>query len=175
VRAVFGPESRAREAWETLRPSFDLDRLEEGSYGLMPLLERRLSAWETDEALALRLRGIYRHTWYRGNVVLERLKEVVALAAEQQVDVLVTGEPRLLLRSYRDAGLRPATRIDLLVGAEQRDRLAAAVELAGWSRAPSRERTLWLERTGGPTVALHSRLAPQRSDEPWLHSVEIDS
>ena len=175
VRAVFGPEARAREAWDTLRPSFDLDHLEEGSYGLMPLLERRLSAWETDEALTLRLRGIYRHTWYRGNVLLERLNEVVALAAEQDADVLVTGEPRLLLRSYCDAGLRPATRIDLLVEAEPRDRLAAAVELAGWSRAPSSERAVWLERPGGPTVALHRWLAPQSSDDPWRHTVTLES
>jgi Uncharacterised nucleotidyltransferase len=175
LRAVFVPERFAREAWDALRPSFDLDHLEEGSYGLMPLLERRLSAWGTDEALALRLRGIYRHTWYRGNVLLERLKGVIAIAAEQQVDVLVTGEPRLLLRSYRDSGLRPATRLDLLVAAEQRDGLAAAVESAGWSRARSSERTAWLERPDGPTVALHRWLAPQRGDEPWRHAVTLET
>ena len=125
VRAVFGPEARAREAWDTLRPSFDLDHLEEGSYGLMPLLERRLSAWETDEALTLRLRGIYRHTWYRGNVLLERLNEVVALAAEQDaVDELI---------EFIKAG------------------------------------------PGGPTVALHRWLAPQSSDDPWRHTVTLES
>jgi hypothetical protein len=104
-------------------------------------------------------------------VLLERLKEVVALAAG---DVLVTGEPRLVLRSYRDAGLRPATRVDLLVPAERRARLAAAVQQAGWSPAPSSERTVWLERPGGPTVALHRWLTPQRGDEAWRHAVTVE-
>jgi len=171
VRTVFAPEHVAQGAWVTLRSSFELNRLEEGSYALMPLLERRLSGWNMDQGLVTRLRGIYRHNWYRGNVLLERLKEVLALAAG---DVLLTGEPRLLLRSYRDAGLRPATRVDLLVRAELRGRLAAAVERAGWSLAPSGARTIWLERVDGPTVALHGRLAPQRDDEPWRHTVTVE-
>ena len=165
VRAVFGPEARAREAWDTLRPSFDLDHLEEGSYGLMPLLERRLSAWETDEALTLRLRGIYRHTWLT----------VTGPVRVPLWGVLVTtpeiGERRSVAHvevSVGNLGAGPASGGDT-------KRTRSRLPLAGWSRAPSSERAVWLERPGGPTVALHRWLAPQSSDDPWRHTVTLET
>jgi hypothetical protein len=169
LRAVFAQEDEARSAWDGLRASFDLDRLEEGSYALMPLLGRRLAEWGLDVELETRLRGVYRHAWYRGHVLLERVTELVAAARGDRVDILVTGEPRLLLRSYGDPGLRPATRIDFLVLRADQARLARTIEQAGWSPTRSNARTAWFERTDAPAVSLQHGLA-----EAWPHAVAVE-
>ena len=169
LRAVFAQQDEARSAWDKLRGSFDLDRLEEGSYALMPPFGRRLAEWDVDAELSKRLRGLYRHAWYRGHVLLERFTELVAAARGDRIDVLVTGEPRLLLRSYGDPGLRPATRIDFLVRRADHARLTETVERAGWSPARSNARTAWFERPDAPAVSLQ-----RGPEEAWSHAVALE-
>jgi hypothetical protein len=163
--------------------SFDLDRLEDGSYALMPLLYRRLMAWNADALLTTRLKGLYRHTWYRNNVLVERLKEVLHLGSAGSAELLLVGEPRLLLRAYGDLGLRPSSRIDLVVRPQAIPRLTTALTEAGWSLPTGSQgryepRTIWLERADAPTVALQRRLLPQRGsdeieDRPWQHARSV--
>jgi putative nucleotidyltransferase-like protein len=176
------PEGPARAAWADFRSGFDVDHMEDGSYNLMPLLYRRLEAWEPNDPLVLRLKGIYRHTWYRGNVLLDRLREVLECTRTAGLDVLVTGGARLLVDVYEDPGLRPATRIDLVVRHDELERLATALGGAGWTAAegtPRRRlpRTTWLLREGDPAVVLQTRLLPHRDradeHEPWSASTEV--
>jgi Uncharacterised nucleotidyltransferase len=156
LRATFGPDPDANAAWESLREAIDIDRLEEGSYALIPLLYRRLEAWEVEEPLTPRLKSVYRHTWYRSNLLLDRLVEVLGLARSNDVPVLICGAPRLLAHTYRDPGLRPSSHIELLVGSTDRPRLAKALLGSGWrpTDATGRARTAWFEHADAPPVAL---------------------
>jgi putative nucleotidyltransferase-like protein len=151
--------------------------MEDGSFALMPLLYRRLESWQLDEPLIPRLKGLYRHTWYRGHVLLERLKEVNELIAESGIDVVIADEPLLIERVYRDPGLRPATRIDLLVRAESADALARGLEQNGWRRSSPESR--WLEHPSGPFAVVQHRLLPKYAlapldlkTNPWLNSTD---
>jgi hypothetical protein len=151
--------------------------MEDGSFALMPLLYRRLESWQVGEPLIPRLRGLYRHSWYRGNVLLERLKEVNALAAEMQIDLLIADEPLLIERVYRDPGLRPATRLDLLVRPGNADRLVRGLEQNGWRRASPR--SLWLQHPSGPFAVLQHGLLPKHAaqeldgtSDHWLNPTD---
>ncbi|MDQ2967705.1 MAG: nucleotidyltransferase family protein [Actinomycetota bacterium] len=151
--------------------------MEDGSFALMPLLYRRLESWQVDEPLIPRLRGLYRHSWYRGNVLLERLKEVNALAAELQIDLLIADEPLLIERVYRDPGLRPATRLDLLIRPESADVLIRGLEQHGWHRASPH--SLWLQHPSGPFAVLQHRILPKyaalgvdATTNHWLNSTD---
>jgi hypothetical protein len=174
---IFAPEEPARLAWDDFRPSFDLDAMEDGSFALMPLLYRRLESWQSDEPLLPRLKGLYRHTWYRGNVLLERLKEINELAAGSGIDLVIADEPLLIERVYRDPGLRPATRLDLLIRPESTDGLIRGLEQNGWHRVSSR--SLWLQHPSGPFAVLQHRILPKCAalgldwtTNRWLNSTD---
>jgi hypothetical protein len=151
--------------------------MEYGSFALMPLLYRRLESWQRDEPLIPRLKGLYRHAWYRGNVLLERLKEINHIAEESRIDIMIADEPLLIERVYRDPGLRPATRLDLLIRPESTDGLVRGLEQNGWNRASPR--SLWLQHPSGPFAVLQHRLLPKYAalelDGPtnhWLNSTD---
>ena len=183
LRVAFGPDAEARAAWSRAHETLDLDHLEDGSYALLPLLYRRLADWQLDDPVVARLKGLYRHTWYRNNVLLERLREVFETAAAAKIDVLLAGEPRLLLRDYGDVGLRPSSRIDLLARPDDAASLAHMLGPRGWTTVAGHgrlgSRTLWLERADSPTVALQRRLLPERAPheveaQPWEHAAAVD-
>ena len=167
LKAVFGSEEAAREAWAELRSGFDLDRMEDGSFALMPLLYRRIETWELDDPLVPRLKGLYRHSWYRGNVLLERLKDVARLAAEKQIDLLIADEPLLTTRVYKDTALRPATHLDLLLRDEELDPFARALQSHGWE-CPSKH-VLTFQHPSGPFAVLHGGL----ETELWERGEEL--
>jgi putative nucleotidyltransferase-like protein len=151
--------------------------MEDGSFALMPLLYRRLESWQLDEPLLPRLKGLYRHTWYRGNVLLERLKEIKELAANSRIDLLIADEPLLIERVYRDPGLRPATRLDVLIRPESAEDLIRGLEQSGWRRASPR--SLWLQHASGPFavlqhgfVAKHATLPLAGTTDHWLNSTD---
>jgi hypothetical protein len=151
--------------------------MEDGSFALMPLLYRRLQSWQLDEPLIPRLKGLYRHTWYRGNVLLERLKEIIQVAAASRADILIADEPVLIERVYRDPGLRPATRLDLLIRPESTDGLIRGLEQNGWQRVSPR--SLRLQHPSGPFAVVQHRILPKYAaleldgtTNQWLNSTD---
>jgi hypothetical protein len=140
--------------------------MEDGSFALMPLLYRRLESWQLDDPLLPRLKGLYRHTWYRGNVLLERLKEINDVAAGSGIELLIADEPLLIERVYRDPGLRPATRIDVLIATESADELVGRLERLGWRRASPR--SPWLQHPSGTFAVLQHGLLAKHATLPLL-------
>jgi len=169
LAVAFAPENQARTAWETVRAELDIDRLEDGSYAVMALVYRRLESWNDANPLVARFKSIYRHTWYRSNLLLEGLERVLSVAVGLGIPVVVAGPPRLLVRSYRDPGLRPSSRIDLIVPADRHTPLADALVRDGWEERSPRDRgaILWLQR--GDALAL----ALERGVEPETTSIEL--
>ena len=64
--------NRAAAAWRELQPDLDFDRMEDGTFELMPLISRQLQAAGHDDPLSGRLNGIYRKSWFIHSLVLER-------------------------------------------------------------------------------------------------------
>ena len=65
--------TRAAAAWRELQPDLDFERMEAGTFELMPLISRRpLQAAGQNDPLSARLNGIYRKSWFIHSLVLER-------------------------------------------------------------------------------------------------------
>ena len=99
LRAALLDADQAAAAWRALRPRFDLDHLEDGSYCLMPLLATRLPSIDPDDPNVPRLKGIYRHTWYRNRIAHTRMAELLGVLDAAGIDTIMlkgVGEGPLL-------------------------------------------------------------------------------
>src|SRR2546423_2111823 len=97
---------RARAAWDHVRPTIDLDVMEEGSYFLLPLLYRRLVELEVDDPDLARLKGVYKRTWYRNQLLIDELQRPLAKLREEGVPLLALGPLTLATACYAELGLR---------------------------------------------------------------------
>ena len=124
LQIVLGPAEQAAERWHALQP-LDLSRLPTGSFGLLPLLYERLNAVAPDEPQLPLLHGTYRSTWYRNQLLLDRLGNLLPQLRDRGVDALLVGGGAAVRRWYPALGSRPVSPLELIVPA---DALAAVRE-----------------------------------------------
>ena len=136
--AALGDPVDATAAWRRVegRPGFSLDELERGSFELMPLIYRNLSSDGYEGPIMPRLKGIYRRSWVKNNLLLERTRDLAVALREVGIQALFLEGPLLALRYYPDLALRPTTLVHVLVG--EADEAAATTRLGrvGWSERP---------------------------------------
>lgn len=162
LRAALLPAERALPAWLAAKETLDLDVLERGSYSLMPLVYRRLSESLPEEPLLPRLKGIYRHTWSKNQVLLDDLRATVGSLRDGGVEpVVVGGAARLAY--YPELGLRTLTEFELLVEQNEVERALRAV---GWTGDGVPDRVLRGRSSLGVNAGrrpfgLHWRLLPE--------------
>ena len=127
----------AVEAWKEVRPRVVLDKLEAGSFELMPLIYRNLTLGGTDEPELPRLKGIYRKAWVSNTLLTERTKESAEVLAAADIAALFIEGVTLASRFYPELGLRPTAVIDIFV--HNRDETVAVAQLAraGWTATES--------------------------------------
>jgi hypothetical protein len=99
------------EAWQQLRPRLELDRLELGSFPVLPLVHRQLIELGIDDPYVPRLAGIRRRTWTMNRLELER----VTPALRSLDEPIVVGGWQFPAHYYRgDFGLRPVEGLEVL-------------------------------------------------------------
>ena len=130
--ALMGGDASA-EAWQRVRPAFDLDDPDHASQALLPLVYRQLDRLGIDDSGLPKLRGIYRRTWYMNQLLLDRLKETVEAVGDGGGDPLVVSSWELPLRYYGDLGLRSVAALHLLVRPDHVARAARALSEQGWA------------------------------------------
>jgi hypothetical protein len=131
-----GPDI-AYETWREVRRSVSLDELGHTAFELLPLIYRNVrQAGPEDNDLA-RLRGVYRRTWVKNNLLLGRTLETADALADENVPALLVEGATLASRVYPELALRPTHVIDVLVDASSSDHALAALGGAGWREPPS--------------------------------------
>jgi putative nucleotidyltransferase-like protein len=134
--AALGDPSESVRAWRGVQPEFSLDELEPGSFELLPLVYRNLSSSGYEDALLPRLKGIYRRTWVKNNLLLERTRDIAEALRETGIRALFLEGAALALRYYPDLGLRPTSFIHLLVTEAEEAKAFMQLQRAGWSDRP---------------------------------------
>jgi hypothetical protein len=132
LRAALLDEEGSVQAWRTLEPSLDIQRLERGSVVLLPLLYEKLQQRESTEAFVPRLKGVYRQVWYRNQLGLAALQDLLSSLLDAGVQAIVVGEGALITRYYRRLGVRPLDRPSVLVRADRAAASLDALERSGW-------------------------------------------
>ena len=109
--ATAGGEASA-EAWRQLRPQLELDRLELGSFPVLPLVHRQLERLGIDDPEMSRLGGIRRRTWAMNQLELE----AVTPALRSLDEPIVVGGWQFPAHYYGgDFGLRQVDGLEVLV------------------------------------------------------------
>jgi Uncharacterised nucleotidyltransferase len=136
LRAALLGGNDSVEAWQMLRPTFDLDRVEPTLYALLPLVHRQLDREGVADPLMPRLRGIYRRTWYGNQLLLGRLADPLQAVEESGADPIVVSTWELPALHYRDFGLRRVDALRVLVRPERLEAAARALADSGWEEPP---------------------------------------
>jgi len=178
LRAAIAEDEGAIAHWETWLHRNDIDRLSFASYRLLPLVYRNLSRFGYVSPVMAKLKGAYRQSWVRNQLLLETTAAVVGELAEIGVaTVLLKGLP-MALRTYGDVGARSMGDADLLVRPERAVDAFAWLNSAGWVPTrggrfdPARRSSVGLASRDGLEVDLHwypiaDRPFPAAADPFW--------
>jgi hypothetical protein len=145
LQVALGPAEQAAGRWHALQP-LDVSELPAGSFALLPLLYERLAAIAPDDPQPPLLHGIYRSTWYRNQLLLDRLAHLLPSLRAHGADALVVGGAAAVRRWYRALGSRPVSPLELIVAPDTVPLVRAASVDAGWRPAGARP---WLVRFVG--------------------------
>ena len=168
LRATLLAGRDGARAWELWKQAVDLTQLDAGSVRLLPHLYRSLERQGVRDPLLSRFKKIYHQTWYANHVRLGDAAVVLERLRAGGIEPMLLKGAALILRYYRNAGLRPMEDVDILVRTQQ---AAAATDvLTGLGWAPSCRVTADHVRAGhaveftaaaGQRVDLHWHLLPE--------------
>jgi hypothetical protein len=133
LRAALSTPEVALDAWRSLRPDLEVDRLDHGTQRLLPLLQRNLSSLGVTDPVLARCKSIYRYQWSRNQLLFRRGASALEALAAAGVPTLLLKGTALVARGYGDPGLRPMNDFDVAVPEAMGARAVAALESSGWS------------------------------------------
>lgn len=124
---------RAIDAFHAWRGGVRLeDDFRSGTVRLLPLVYHNLHALGVNDPLMQRLKGVYRHSWYRTNRVLHAAAPAVAGLASAGIPVLMTKGVPLAFSYYRNPALRPMADVDVVVPLVRLDEALGVLAALGW-------------------------------------------
>lgn len=140
LRVCLQPEEQAREAWKRWRAAVDFERVDAGSFRLLPLVFRRVSAWSLDDPVLPRLKGVYHKAWARNQMVLAGKPAIIGAMQTRGIETMLLKGAALIPTVYHDAGARPMDDFDLFVPRERaRDAMDLLLSRGFESEFPNRE------------------------------------
>lgn len=132
LRAALSDGDAACQAYRDWHAKGGLERLDAGSYRLLPLVGHNLARFGFEHKEMGTLRGLRRKTWCENRLLFAKLAPAVAMLQQAGMPVLVLKGLPLALRYYRDAGLRPMRDMDLMVPEQHAAEANRLFESAGW-------------------------------------------
>ena len=132
LKAALFEGSQTLEAWRAWKLRVDIDHLDHGSFLLLPLLYKRLSFLGVDDASIKILKGVYRSTWYKNQLLLENIAKPIQALSSASVDmILLLGTPLIWLY-YKDNGVRPIADVHVRFHPEQIGKAIKVLGNIGW-------------------------------------------
>jgi hypothetical protein len=158
----------AVEAWERWREVADLDRLDHGSYRLLPLLHETLQREGICDPVQATFRDAYRHTSIQNQLRFRDLKIVAGAFDAGGIPIVLLKGAALIAEYYESYGSRPMDDIDVLVPTEGAEEAIAILGGLDWVPADTltekRLRTLHgigFHDADGRKIDLHWHLTPE--------------
>ncbi|MGE4014670.1 MAG: nucleotidyltransferase family protein, partial [Alphaproteobacteria bacterium] len=136
LQAALLPDARAVEAWRTLRPEFDLDRVGGVIHTLVPMLYASLQAHGVDDPVMGRLKGQYRFFWLRNQLQMARGAKAIDALQRHGIPVILLKGAAMAAAYLDDPTVRPMSDIDVLVPTERLHDALLALRQGGWTPHP---------------------------------------
>ena len=104
------------------RNSIDFEtELGGGAFRLLPLLYYRYRNICPDDELMARLKGIYRNSWSKNNILIYAADPALRILLENNLRVILLKGLPLAFGYYKNLALRPMADVDLLIPHQQRE------------------------------------------------------
>jgi len=132
LHAAVSDGDNAIACWQKWRDKVDLDATDPASFRLLPLAYRNMADLGQDDALVKRLKGIYRHTWYKNQILYRQAEGILAVFQQAKLPVLMLKGAALIKRFYNDDAIRFMDDIDLMVPQADYERAASLMLEQGW-------------------------------------------
>lgn len=132
LRSALLPDVPAWEAWREWRAQADIQNLRDTSISLLPFLLKRWDSRIKDDALYPVMKGIYRRTWYKNQMLLEQGKKVAEELRSNGIPVLFLKGLASLLSIHSDPGVRVMKDLDVLVPTSSADRAIEILKSLGF-------------------------------------------
>jgi hypothetical protein len=123
----------AMEGWMKWKSNVDLEKIDPGSYRLLPLLYYNLNNHEIKDPLMDRLKGIYRRTWFENQILSHKAIAFLENLYNNGIPTIVLKGIALLHLYYKDYGIRPMSDFDILVPTDQAFDAINLLRKAGWT------------------------------------------
>lgn len=187
LRSALLPDAPAWEAWLEWRRQIDIENLRDTSISLLPFLLKRWDSKLKTDALYPVMKGVYRRTWYKNQMLLEQGKKVAAELRAGGIPVLFLKGLASLLSIHADPGVRVMKDLDVLVPCADADRAVEIVKSMGFVyrevhgyafiRRYSHGCEFYSENLGKIDLHWHAfhDFHSQEADRPvWEHSLSAD-
>lgn len=194
VEASLNRGSEAGAAWQKWQSEYGLDNPDEGSYRLLPLVYRNVTAQggppQESGPKWGKLKGLHRMAWSRNQVLFGRVRPLLEALRADGTPLLLLKGAALACSVYPDAGCRPMRDVDVMVPAAYARSLVQKLEARGWRAISWRPRAfpesflrfrhaLDLEMPGGSRVDLHWHALnlcchPSADEEVWRNAVPLE-
>lgn len=122
---------KALVAWESWVRKADLDTMDPGSCGLLPVLYKNLHQ-RTGHPLLVPLKEIYRKNWFKNQLLWHRAWPVLTAMQDAGVPILLLKGISLALKHYPPDAMRAMKDFDFLVPYEKRHDAVLILRRHGW-------------------------------------------
>ena len=112
--------------------TINFDKVEGGSYGLLPLLYKRLATTGLSGTHLNKLKGIYRQSLYKNSLLSHKAFSVLAELKKMGVPVILLKGTALVAAYYEDIGSRPMSDVDFLVREQDVEKTLRFLKDWGW-------------------------------------------
>jgi len=135
LQAALFQGERSLNAWRLWkkRTDIEVDKLDLGSFRLLPLVYRNLCDQERNDPLIEKLKGIYRLHWYKNQRLFHHMTPVLKSFCAAGIKTMILKGAALSLQYYRDYGLRAMDDFDVLVPTRQALEAITLLKGLGWT------------------------------------------
>lgn len=171
LRAALAAPDVAGAALDRWRAMVDLDDIDVGSFGLLPLVAARLDTLGSNHPDDDRIRGVRRKVWAKNQLHLGTAAAAAASLHEAEIPVVFLKGIPMVTSIYGDSSARLMADIDLLIDPANRAEAIALLAGLGWQHTnplPSSPlfRAAVFDVPNGTSVDLQWRLL-QQPDLAW--------
>jgi hypothetical protein len=124
---ALSPRSEVGEAWTRLTRAVEIQALDHPSHDLLPMVYRRLADAGVKDPWLGRLKGFYRRTWYRNQLLMRLLAEPLGVIGAEGVSPILLGGASVGLLHYRQIGARDMSDTSIALRPGEIERALAAL------------------------------------------------
>lgn len=133
LKLAFSSASEVPEFAEKWANEVDLDFIDGESQKVLPLVYQNIKDLPLNPNLLARLKGIFRFTWSRNQLMFHTVKPLIQTLEEAGIDVMLLKGSVLNLLYYSNFGLRPMSDFDLLIHPDQMKKGLSVLQEKGWN------------------------------------------